>query len=182
MTARCEYTNEQFLQHSALKNVSKWPTGEWSWLMHDKRDLNWEAMSSSPSPSHLRLIQPIDFAWRSCSQKGATAPNSFQKPRPIVEPTGGGAPSNTLWAKWNNATGPLVVQDTSIYAVCLHICPLDECLGSLCSVHSNNKCTGKCRPSIGGERSRGECVQDGSLSAIGLYDELHSRPLPARNW
>lgn len=48
---------------------------------------------SSPSPSHLSLIQPIDFAWRSCSQKGATAPNSFQKPRPIVEPTGGGDPA-----------------------------------------------------------------------------------------
>lgn len=135
---------------------------------------------SSPSPSHLSLIQPIDFAWRSCSQKGATAPNSFQKPQPIVVPTGGGAPSNTLWAKWNNATSPLVVEGTSIYTVCLNICPLDECLGSLCSVHSNKKYTGKCRPSIGGERSRGEYVQDGSRSAIGLYDELHSRPLPAR--
>ena len=61
------------------------------------------------------------------------------------------------------------------------ICRMDECFGSLCSVHSNKKCTGQCRPSIGGERSRGEYVQDGSLSAIGLYDELHSRPLPARN-
>lgn len=148
--------------------------------MHDKRDLNWEAMSSSPSPSHLRLIRPVDFAWRSCSQKGATAPNSFQKPRPIVEPTGGGDPATPCEQSETMIQVPwwFKVLQSIQYVL---ICPLDECLGSLCSVHSNKKCTGQCRPSIGGERSRGEYVQDGSLSAIGLYDELLAVPLPARN-
>ena len=155
-------------------------------MTHDKRDLNWEAMSkrsqhdSSPSPSHLRLIRPVDFAWRSCSQKGATAPNSFQKPRPIVEPTGGGDPATPCEQSETMIQVPwwFKVLQSIQYVL---ICRMDECFGSLCSVHSNKKCTGQCRPSIKGERSRGEYVQDGSLSAIGLYDELHSRPLPARN-
>ena len=59
MTRRCEYTNKQFLQHSALEIVSKWPTGEWSWLMHDKREFwffflhifKWTYGNASAGPS-----------------------------------------------------------------------------------------------------------------------------------